>query len=346
VAFSYPNEYALVPVPAALLSQLVGDAATGGKGGGKASGGDATEAADDSLLTLAKLAAKTEAKLWPNTDGGYVTVCGSPAQVASAKTALTDFVAAAADRYAEVPLEEWMIPIVVGPKGAKIMELQQSSGARLDVDKQKLLVTIQGSNKEAITSAKTTLTELIHRLAAQRVVLKSTPAAVMAIIGRGGTTIRRLQVQAFPLMFVLFWAQCIHRVCCTQQDETGAMIDVNRDTGVVTVRGSDALLVQTAVERVKALLADTPSDGAVLSADAVEKRVTVDKRSIAVVIGAGGSTVRRLQDETGARISIDRVSPLLSSSQVFPLSLYLIDWCCGVLCRMLVRWCCVGVRML
>jgi hypothetical protein len=202
VAFSYPNEYVLVPVPAALLSQLLADAPSGGKGGGgkQPSGDAASEAAEskpseDGSLTLAKLAARTDAKLWPNVEGGYVTVCGSPTQVAAAKAALTEFVAAAADRYAEVPIEEWMIPIVVGPKGAKIMELQQSTGARLDVDKQKLLVTIQGSSKDAIASAKTALMELVNRLAAQRVVVKSTPAAVSSIIGRGGTTIRRLQVR-------------------------------------------------------------------------------------------------------------------------------------------------------
>jgi hypothetical protein len=88
------------------------------------------------------------------------------------------------------------------------------------------------------------------------------------------------------------------------------MIDVNRDTGIVTVRGSDALLVQTAVERVKALLTETAADSAAPSGDAIEKRVTVDRRGIAAVIGTGGSTVRRLQDETGARISVDRVRSL------------------------------------
>lgn len=99
------------------------------------------------------------------------------------------------------------------------------------------------------------------------------------------------------------------------QDETGAMIDVNRDTNVITIRGSDSVLVQTAVERVKALLADTPAEstGAGGSGDGsgIEKRVTVDKRSIAGIIGPGGATVRQLQDDSGARISIDRVCSLV-----------------------------------
>lgn len=214
MTFTYPTEYVMVPVPAALLSQLTGDGSAPAKSGVSVKvtagdGGDTVEistgaaaSADASgPLTLAKLAATTEAKVWANVDGGYVTICGSAGQVTAAKAALLEFVSAAADRYGEVTIEEWMIPIIVGAKGANIIALQNSTGARLDVDKQKLLITIQGPNKEAIAAAKTSLNETITRLASQRVVLKTNPSGALAVIGRGGATIRRLQV---PHVLVLF----------------------------------------------------------------------------------------------------------------------------------------------
>ncbi len=188
----------MVSMPASILMQLL-DENSAPKAGSKsraAAGGDGADApVAASPVTLAQLASTTGANLWANVDGGYVTACGTAAQVIAAKAALQTFVTNASDRYAEVPIQEWMIASVVGTKGANITQLQQETGAKLDVDRAKRLVLIQGPTKESIQQAKQVLQALISKLAAQRSVIPATAAGIGAIIGRGGATIRRLQVK-------------------------------------------------------------------------------------------------------------------------------------------------------
>lgn len=199
LTFTFSAEYQMIAMPGSLLQQLSADASAP-KGQSKsraAAGGDDTAESTD--VTLTQLAASSGAKLWSNMDGGYVTVCGTAAQVATAKAALLAFVASASERYAELPVQEWMIPSVVGSKGTNITQLQQATGTKLDVDRVKLLVTIQGPSKESIQAAKLALETLIAKLAAQRNVIPASAAGIGAIIGRGGATIRRLQVRFFSL---------------------------------------------------------------------------------------------------------------------------------------------------
>ena len=89
------------------------------------------------------------------------------------------------------------------------------------------------------------------------------------------------------------------------QEETGANIDANRDTLTITVRGSDGDAVAKAAQAVADIVKEA---GGEAGGDTVEKRLTVERRSVAAVIGTGGATVRRIQEESGARITIDKVS--------------------------------------
>jgi hypothetical protein len=68
-------------------------------------------------------------------------------QVSAAKALLAEAVAGAADLNAEVRVEGWMIPSVVGAKGANIQQLQRATGAELHVDRGKNVVAITGTNK-------------------------------------------------------------------------------------------------------------------------------------------------------------------------------------------------------
>ncbi len=70
--------------------------------------------------------------------------------MAAAKHLLGDAVAGAADLNAEVRVESWMIPSVVGSKGANIQQLQRATGAELHVDRNKNVVAITGTNKVCV----------------------------------------------------------------------------------------------------------------------------------------------------------------------------------------------------
>ena len=82
------------------------------------------------------------------------------------------------------------------------------------------------------------------------------------------------------------------------QDETGATIDVDRDTGTVSIRAASA----EAVEKCKALVeklieSSGPAAGSGAAAgavdgDSIERRVKIDKSSIGAVIGSGATVIR------------------------------------------------------
>lgn len=92
------------------------------------------------------------------------------------------------------------------------------------------------------------------------------------------------------------------------KESTGAFIDLNRDEGKIIVRGNDTDAVAKAAAQVSELLKSSGGVGGSGATGGAEKRITVDRRNISAVIGAGGATVRGIQDETGARITIDKVT--------------------------------------
>ena len=66
---------------------------------------------------------------------------------------LAEVVAAAADCNAEVRVAEWMIPSIVGSKGANIIQLQKATGAELHIDRTRNAVTITGDSRESVAKA-------------------------------------------------------------------------------------------------------------------------------------------------------------------------------------------------
>merc|ERR1719203_1606004 len=98
----------------------------------------------------------------------------------------------------------------------------------------------------------------------------------LILIGRGGSTIQRLQ------------------------DETGAKFNLDRDTNLLTISGPDEC-VQHGLAEVQSILGAE----AERKANEAEERVTWGSDAIKAVIGRGGSNIRATQDATGVRIDAD-----------------------------------------
>jgi len=98
---------------------------------------------------------------------------------------------------------------------------------------------------------------------------------IPVIIGRGGTNIKKLQA------------------------DTGAVIDLDRSGGRVTVRGRKAQ-VALAVAKLDELL---EGNG--------EKEVRVSQRQVPLLIGRGGGTIRQLQEDSGAQIDVRKDESLV-----------------------------------
>jgi polyribonucleotide nucleotidyltransferase len=99
------------------------------------------------------------------------------------------------------------------------------------------------------------------------------------------------------------------------QEDTGAIIDVDRDSGTVSIRGSSAESVEKCKALIEKLIEGAQSSGAGsggagasgADGDSIERRVKIDKGSIGAVIGSGASVVRKIESESGAALTIDRV---------------------------------------
>lgn len=98
------------------------------------------------------------------------------------------------------------------------------------------------------------------------------------MLGKGGTVIRRITV------------------------ESGARMDVSCDDGTVTISGTEEQIAAA-----QALVNLT------LHGEAQEQ-IELGARGVYVIKGAGGSTIRRMQEETGARFDIDAASKTLTVS--------------------------------
>ena len=202
----------MVQVPSTMNSVLAGDAAPrrGGKKQvkeeSKAAGGDAddeteTKASDDgadaepaAALTLARLSEETGVHASLNRGAGYVSLSGTAPQVVAAKALLEAALVAHAELNAEVKMESWMAPFVVGSKGATINRLQEETGCTLNLDRGRTRISISGTSSDQVQAARQVISSMVTRLAAQRVVIAVSASGIGLIIGRGGATIRSLQV--------------------------------------------------------------------------------------------------------------------------------------------------------
>jgi rRNA processing protein Krr1/Pno1 len=173
--------------------------------------------------------------------------------------------------------------MVIGKGGATIKQIQADSGAKVNIDKEAgSLCTISGDPAN-VAEARNAI-ESILRTAADRVSeLVDLEDKVPAVIGKAGSVIKKIQL------------------------DSGARVDISREDGSCTVSGS-AAQVAAAKVMIAACMAGPPPAEAAISID-------VGRDGVHIVIGgAGGPTVRMLQNESGAKFDIERGTTTLCIS--------------------------------
>ena len=173
---------------------------------------------------------------------------------------------------------------VIGRGGSKIREIEESSGALLDVERDRsqgtATLTIRGSSQESVDAAKRMVTEILNKenaLSAEQKKFQTTMDletrhVVMSIIGRGGSKIRQLE------------------------SKTGARLSVQRGTTVLDISGTEEQ-----VKEAKKLVQEIISS---VAGSRLEMKLT--RENVGYVIGRGGSTIREIQQKSGARLQIVR----------------------------------------
>eukprot|EP00238_Polyblepharides_amylifera_P006255 CAMPEP_0196579654 /NCGR_PEP_ID=MMETSP1081-20130531/24128_1 /TAXON_ID=36882 /ORGANISM="Pyramimonas amylifera, Strain CCMP720" /LENGTH=641 /DNA_ID=CAMNT_0041899301 /DNA_START=293 /DNA_END=2218 /DNA_ORIENTATION=- len=167
---------------------------------------------------------------------------------------------------------------VIGRAGANIRQITVESGARLDIEKGTTLCRISGlpdSIRKAAGMVQHILDKRAEELSNLRSLVITVGSKAPALLGKGGSNIR--------------WIT----------NESGARLDVSCEEGIVTISGTKEQ-ISIAEEMVKVSIHGEASEC-----------IELGQRGMYVIKGTGGATIRRLQDETGARFDLDMAAKTL-----------------------------------
>ena len=148
--------------------------------------------------------------------------------------------------------------------------------------------------EEQVKEAEKLVQEIISSVAGSRLEMKLTRENVGYVIGRGGSTIREIQ------------------------QKSGARLQIVRDNRnsedvALTIEGNTNSVEMAKNLVNEAIAAPARKQGIVLGPGEVEVSIELG-RAVGSVIGKGGSNVIRIENETGAKINIERGS---STCQIY-----------------------------
>lgn len=224
--------------------------------------------------TIKSIQAESGAKLDIEKDSGVVKVSGSADQIAAAKALIAEAV--------DGPKPEATATIQVGDKGGTVIgrggenirKVQEQSGARVDMEKGSGEVKISGS-KAQVAKAQELIADLLDPKYDAKDFMDVGMDGVPVIVGKGGANIKRLQ------------------------QESGAKIDIERGLGSVCAMYGTEAAVAKARKLIEAQLADAR----------YSELVECPASAIGAVIGKGGETIRSIQEDSGARVNVERDPP-------------------------------------
>eukprot|EP00040_Diaphanoeca_grandis_P038504 m.256663 g.256663 ORF g.256663 m.256663 type:complete len:603 (-) comp34569_c0_seq1:49-1857(-) len=175
---------------------------------------------------------------------------------------------------------------VIGKAGSMIKQIQSDSGAKMDIEKGSGRLTITGT-EEAVEDAYRAVVAIVNAEAS--ILTQSIPVPegrVAALIGKGGEKIKQLQTLS------------------------GCFIKIDRETNSVSAKGSFEQ-IQKAKELIELTL--NPPEKVYQTTTMMElKKLATGERSMYIVMGRGGTTIRQIESETGAKLDIDKETHNLS----------------------------------
>lgn len=167
---------------------------------------------------------------------------------------------------------------IIGPKGSVIQEIQSSTGAKIDLDRQSNEATITGEPdcvKAAVNRIEKIVGDAQKLIDSRQQVVIDLEDKMGAIIGKGGENIKAIQ------------------------QESGARLDIDKDSNTITI-GGQPNEVAAAKKAVMLIMEPPPPESTY--------RREIETRMISAVVGKKGVTIRHIQDTTGAKIDIERAA--------------------------------------
>lgn len=207
-----------------------------------------------------------------NYDKGEIQIKGSEDDIGVCEEAVATLLKNVEDSKCslEIPFDTAVSRELIGPGGSQITKMQEASGAKINVDSKTSTITITGM-QAAVDLGKQIVEEFLS--STTRATIKFKPDLGDVVVGRGGKTVKRVQ------------------------EESGAKnINIKKDSGTIEIMGSkDA--VETAKQMYEELIQSFSSGGLELK---------VPGEMIGLVVGKGGATIMKLQDDTGCVVLVNR----------------------------------------
>ena len=315
---------------------------------------------DDDDLALAVFAKggrtmdnkKTESKKAPATSSGvseWTTVPkrskNGTAMESTTTTITSEGVDTEATKATEVmELEKDNVPLIIGPKGATIQQIQGQTGAKIDVNKTTFQVTVTGTPTQVFAAVREiqSVLDASSQQQAHSVTLTASdingPDGVKAIIGRGGSQIQKIQalcpearIQAnIETGTVVITGPTEAVVKAASQHcknavfgETSVIIELGSRAMVMAVCGRTFTDLQQ-YQKDTSTRMDVTGTSLTIRGDVdkvqqakvlMEQKValyqgitmTVPSGQIGAIIGQGGANLRKIQDRSGAQVEVNQV---------------------------------------
>jgi len=225
--------------------------------------------------TIQEIQSATGCQVNASVDEGTVVILG-PTQdaVNMAVTLCTNAVFGATNTTVDLGSRS-MVFMICGPNFTNLQDIQNESGARMDVERGGTVLTISG-DADHVENAKRTVEQLMTQY--EGVTMELEASKIGAVFGKGGSNVRNIQ------------------------DRTGAHVEIeqNNSGGMATCRivgGPDA------VKEAQVMIQKSLNGEIELKAGEVQEFVELSVGTSAV-IGRGGSNISELEKTHGVKINV------------------------------------------
>jgi polyribonucleotide nucleotidyltransferase len=233
------------------------------------------------LSSLKNVGQKYGVKIRLEKDAHSLVIVGSDAEVSKARLAVFSTLKFfCPNQFSIYPVQKNILSTLDKKYSADFASMRESTGAACDIDIPNASVLLSGMT-DAVQKAEVALRVLLEKYKRENVEIQVSSKTIPVIIGKGGANIKKLR------------------------EDTGADINIeDRSLGVsyVVISGAPEKVV-AARDILHEILASEKDN---------HEEIEITQYEAAVVIGKGGATVRRLQEETGARINLDKESGLVA----------------------------------
>jgi len=219
---------------------------------------------------LRKLQDETGAYIDFAKDESCVKIRGKPADAEKAKKAI-DALLDAERNAVDIEVDSDMIGTVIGKQGARIIEMQKTFNVTMDIHKSNNSIKVKGA-KDAVAKAKAAIQKFLEENKRDSVSIAVDPVILPMLIGKGGAAISKLQA------------------------DTGASIDINKGSNTLQIKG-----LVDAVAKAKAEIENFIEER---SGDS--QFVELEDEVLKALVGKGGATIRKIQDDTKAYLDLDK----------------------------------------